>query len=59
MDYCCCQYGLPGQQREEVLVELRILEKARLILLVFELVLFAIVRGRPLFRRRVVGMSVA
>jgi hypothetical protein len=59
MDCCWRQYDLPGQQREEVLVGLRILGKARRILLVFESVLFAIVRGRLLFRRQVVGMSEA
>jgi len=59
MDYCYCQYGLPGQRREEVLVEVCILEQARQIPLVFEWVLLAIVMDRPLFLLRVVDMLVA
>lgn len=57
MDYCCCPYGSVAQRAEGGLVELRMQEMARLILLVFEL--FPIVMDQLSWLRPVVGMWVA
>lgn len=58
MDYCCCRYGSLGQLPVEVPEGHRILEKARPILRVFELVLLAIVKDRPWCLQQVVDMMV-